>query len=161
MANKTNGDVTVSKDVAAPPEVVWEMVTDLPRMGEWSPESQGGHWRDGVEKPAVGARFTGSNRNGLFRWKTNATVVEMMPRTVFSFDVSVLGIAVSNWRYEIEPTDSGCTVTETWTDHRARWFAAFALLATGVGDRESHNRETMETTLDALAAAAEKAATPG
>ncbi len=75
--------------------------------------------------------------------------------------MSVLGIAVSNWRYEIEPTDSGCTVTETWTDHRARWFAAFALLATGVGDREAHNRETMEVTLDALAAAAEKVATTG
>lgn len=160
MTKSSGGDIEVSTEVSASPEVVWDMVTDLPRMGEWSPESQGGKWRDGVTKPAVGARFAGANRNGLFRWRTTAIVVEMVPKSTFAFDVSFLGIPVANWRYDIEPTDSGCTVTETWTDRRARWFSAVGLVGTGVGDRSTHNRGTMERTLAALASAAEAAPTP-
>ena len=31
-----SADVSVSRDVAADADVVWELVADLPRMGEWS-----------------------------------------------------------------------------------------------------------------------------
>jgi len=31
----------VTRDIAAPSEKVWALVTDLPRMGEWSPENAG------------------------------------------------------------------------------------------------------------------------
>lgn len=157
MTKPSDGDVSVSREVEASVDVVWDMITDLPRMGEWSPESQGGKWKDGITQPAVGARFSGANRNGLFHWRTTATVVEMLPRSTFAFDVSFLGFAVANWRYDLDPTDSGCTVTESWTDRRARWFAAVGLLGTGVGDRAAHNRQTMEATLGALATAAEAA----
>jgi uncharacterized protein YndB with AHSA1/START domain len=34
--------VSVSRDVSATPEEVWKLITDLPRMGEWSPENKGG-----------------------------------------------------------------------------------------------------------------------
>ena len=155
MADNTSPDVTVSTDVAAPPEAVWELICDLPRMGEWSPEAQGGQWRDGIERPAVGARFAGSNRNGIFRWKTTATVVEMEPARLFAFDVGFMGIPAANWRYEIEPTESGCTVTESWTDRRPGWFALLGIVGTGVADRRSHNRRTMAETLDALRCEAE------
>ena len=37
--------VSVVREVAASPEKVWALVTDLPRMGEWSPENQGGKGR--------------------------------------------------------------------------------------------------------------------
>ena len=43
--------------IEAPPAHVWELVTDIVRMGQWSPEYQGGEWLDGATGPAVGSRF--------------------------------------------------------------------------------------------------------
>ncbi|MEY3619020.1 MAG: hypothetical protein RL726_1718, partial [Actinomycetota bacterium] len=63
-------DVVVSKEIAASPEVVWEMVSDLTRMGEWSPENKGGEWIKGATGPAVGASFKGRNSNGKKSWST-------------------------------------------------------------------------------------------
>jgi len=56
--------VSVSRDVSATPEEVWKLITDLPRMGEWSPENRGGTWAKGATGPAVGAHFAGKNKNG-------------------------------------------------------------------------------------------------
>ncbi len=36
-----------SIEINASPEVVYDLVSDLPRMGEWSPENVGGEWQDG------------------------------------------------------------------------------------------------------------------
>ena len=62
-----------SRDIAAPAEKVWELVADLPRMGEWSPENAGGKWMNGSTGPALGAVFKGNNRNGIRRWSTKVT----------------------------------------------------------------------------------------
>ena len=40
--------VVVTKDIAAPAATVWALVSDLPRMGEWSPENCGGQWVKGA-----------------------------------------------------------------------------------------------------------------
>ena len=37
-----------SIDVAAPPAAVYALVSDMPRMGEFSPETVGGRWADGA-----------------------------------------------------------------------------------------------------------------
>ena len=44
------------------PEEVWELVTDVSRIGEWSPECTGAAWLDEGDGPAVGRRFEGHNR---------------------------------------------------------------------------------------------------
>ena len=53
-----------SIDIDAPPERVYDMVADLSRMGEWSPENQGGKWLRGATGASQGARFKGRNRIG-------------------------------------------------------------------------------------------------
>ena len=58
---------------------VWSMVTDVTRMGEWSPETEGAEWIDGATGPAVGARFKGHNRKGRTRWSTTCEVIESQP----------------------------------------------------------------------------------
>ena len=148
-------DVSVSRDVAASADAVWEMVSDLPRMGEWSPENEGGAWIKGASGPAPGAAFRGANRHGRKSWKTLATVVDAEPGRRISFRVKALGLPVALWAYDITPTGSGCTVTESWTDLRPGIFKPIAAKATGVSDRAAHNRSTMEQTLANLAAAAE------
>lgn len=150
--------VSVTRDIQAPAEHVWAMVSDLTRMGEWSPENTGGSWLAGATGAKPGAKFRGANRIGWRRWKTLATVVDANPGRKFSFLVSSMGLKVAEWSYTFEPTPTGCRVTETWVEQRASFFKPIAHLATGVSDRSSHNKAGMEATLDRLAAAAESSA---
>jgi uncharacterized protein YndB with AHSA1/START domain len=147
--------VSVTRDISAPAEQVWAMVADVTRMGEWSPENEGGEWIGDATGPQPGAKFRATNRNGKRTWKTLATVADADPGRQFSFRVSVMGLKVADWKYSFEPTATGCRVTETWTEQRPGFFKPIARLATGVADRATHNRAGMEQTLERLAAAAE------
>jgi Polyketide cyclase / dehydrase and lipid transport len=149
--------LTVSKAVAAPEERVFSLVSDLARMGEWSPEATGGRWLEPATGPAAGARFRGTNGSGLRRWSSVATVTDYDPPRRFAFGVVAVGLSVSEWAYTIEPSPSGCTVTETWTDRRGRTITWLGTLVSGVFDRVAFNRAGMEATLAHLAAAAERA----
>lgn len=140
--------ISRSTHVEASPEAVYALVSDLPRMGELSPENTGGRWLRGATGPAVGARFKGTNRNGVRRWSTKATVEVADPGREFTFAISsVLGTPVSRWSYVIAPADGGCTVTETWEDRRPGWFKGPAGMATGVMDREAATARSIEHTL--------------
>jgi hypothetical protein len=147
--------VTVERDVGAPAEEVWAMVSDVTRMGEWSPENTGGEWVGGATGPAVGAKFKGRNQRGWRRWSTKAEVVEAEPGRAFAFDISAGPLVVARWSYRFEPTDSGCRVTESWEDKRGGVIKVVGRLATGVADRAEHNRQGMTTTLANLAKSAE------
>lgn len=153
--------ISVVRDVAAPADRVWTLVSDVTRMGEWSPETVSCNWVGGATAPEPGARFRGTNRANGRTWKTDAQVVDADPGRRFSFLVTVKGrLKVAEWGYDIEATPSGCRVTETWVDQRSGFFKPIAALATGVKDRAEHNRAGMELTLSRLAAAAESAAGP-
>jgi uncharacterized protein YndB with AHSA1/START domain len=147
--------VSVSREIAAPAEKVWAMVSDVTRMGEWSPENEGGRWLKGATGAEPGARFRGTNRNGKKKWDTQATVVDADPGRRFSFRVTAAGFKVAEWIYVIEPTAAGCRVTESWVDERGRVARTLGKPVSGVADRAEHNRAGMEQTLDRLAAAAE------
>jgi len=152
------GDVTaVSIEVEAPPERVYALVADLPRMGRWSPECVRCVWKGGATGASTGARFKGYNRRGLRRWSTKGTVVAADPGRELTFDVSsVFGLPVARWRYRIEVRgDRGCTVTESTEDRRGRLITVLGRIATGVGDRASHNQGTMRQTLERIKEEAE------
>lgn len=146
--------VTAQRRIGASPDVVWAMVSDVTRMGEWSPETTGCRWIGGVDGPQVGARFRGDNRNGWRRWSTTATVVEVEAGRRFVFDVAVGPAAVARWSYTFEPDGDGCVVTESWEDRRAAVSKLLGGVLSGVADRAEHNRTSMEQTLERLERAA-------
>ena len=145
--------VSVSIEINAPVEKVWAMVTDLPRMGEWSPENQGGEWADGATAPAVGATFKGKNSNGKKNWSTSVKVNALEVERKFSFGLLVFGKNWCDWVYEIEPTATGCRVTHSWIDHRGSVARFLGKVVSGVADRATHNKKNMEVTLQNLAKA--------
>ena len=149
----------MTREIDAPAQQVWEMISDVTRMGDWSPENTGGRWLRGATGPEPGARFRGSNRNGKKKWKTLATIVDAQPGRLLSFRVKAAGLKIAEWRYEFEPTAGGCRVTETWIDERGVVAKALAKPVGGVGDRVAHNRIGMEQTLERLKTAAESAPT--
>ncbi len=145
-------DVAVSRDIAAPPAGVWEMVADLPRMGEWSEENRGGRWLGGATGPGPGVRFKGVNRSGFRRWSTTVTVVECEPGKVFEFAVSFGPAKVARWRYEFEESAGGCRVTESWADLRHPFMR---LTGNVMGEHSAvSTRRAMTTTLENLSKAA-------
>lgn len=148
--------VSATARIAAPSDQLYALVSDVTRMGEWSPENLGGRWFRGVTTPAVGARFHGSNRRGWRRWSTTCTVVAAEPGRTFAFDVAFGGIPVSRWTYDFRPDGDITVVTETWTDLRARWFALLAGATMGVDDIRTHNLENIRKTLAQLTAAVER-----
>ena len=148
-------DVTVSADINAPADKVWSLVSDLPRMGEWSPENTGGRWLAGATGPTVGARFRGSNAKGLRRWSTTCVVTDATPGKRFAFEVTYGPLAISTWEYDLSGDSASTRVTESWTDRRPSWMKLASGPVMGVFDRNEHNRRGMEHTLAALKKAAE------
>lgn len=147
--------IEVSRDIAAPPEVVYAAISDVTRMGEWSPECYACEWHDGVDGPAVGATFDGHNRNGDKEWTTQGKVIEADPGRGFAFECSMFDFHYSTWGYRIEPTDTGCRVTEWNEDLRPESAIEASKAISGVEDRTGRNRETISATLERLAAAVE------
>lgn len=149
--------VSRSRDVAAPAERVWDLLADLPRMAEWSPENVGGSWKRGSDGPAEGARFRGWNGNGLRRWWTDVVLRDVERGRSLQLDVSSMGLPVATWRYDLDEVGEGLTrVTESWRDLRPGWFVAATTPVTGVADRAAQVGPDMEATLARLAEAAER-----
>ncbi len=148
--------ITRTIDVDADPAVVWALVSDLTRMGEFSPENAGGFWV-GATGPALGARFRGTNRNGAREWHTRVRVVQFEAGRRFAFDVrSPFGMRVSRWAYEVEPTPTGCRLHEHWYRVGNRFVQRFlGPRVTGRADRPGFNAESIEHTLAAVKAHAE------
>jgi uncharacterized protein YndB with AHSA1/START domain len=152
--------VSVTREIAAPVEQVWAMVSDLTRMGEWSPENAGAKWLGGATGPQLGAKFRGTNRNGNKTWDTLATIIDAQPCRLLAFRVTAAGFKVAEWRYAFESTPTGCRITETWIDERGRIAKALGKPVSGVGDRAAHNQAGMVQTLECLKAAAESPRAP-
>ena len=148
--------IEISRDIAATPEQVYEAISDVTRMGEWSQECVSCEWHDGCNGPVIGATFDGHNRNGEFAWTTQGKVIEAEPGRAFAFECSMMDFHFSTWGYQIEPTESGCRVTEWTEDLRPDSVLAFSEQTSGVSDRAGKNHVTMSSTLERLAAALER-----
>jgi len=147
--------IEVERQVAAEPERVWELISDVTRMGDWSPETTGAAWQGGATGPTVGAHFRGTNQHAAKKWSSDCVVVASEPGKRFAFESKVGPFKVARWTYEFAPADGGCRVVERWEDQRGKLITLVAPLATGVKDRVARNRETMTATLERLAQAAE------
>lgn len=154
MTPTATDDVRRSVDIDAPAATVWQLVSDLPGMGAFSPEATGGRWANAAG-PQVGAVFVGHNARGWRRWSTRSRVVECRPARSFAFAVRVGPLAVATWRFDLEPVGSGCRLTESWHDERGALMSVLGRLVTGVRDRRSFAATSMEVTLQRVKAAAE------
>ncbi len=108
------GSATTS--IAAPISDVYAAVTDVTRMGEWSPECVACRWVGDATGPAVGAEFEGDNLATLGpitlkRWTTTSRVVDAEPNVSFEF----LTEGYSTWRYDFAERDGSTVVTESFS----------------------------------------------
>jgi hypothetical protein len=105
-----------SIEISAPPEFVYDLVADVTRMGEWSPECYRCEWLDGATAAAPGVRFRGYNRLGRLRWQRTALVNTADRGREFGFTTvnDAVGREETRWRYTMEPSSSGTLLAESF-----------------------------------------------
>ena len=144
--------------VAAPPEVVYDLVADVTRTPEFSPEITSCCWLDGATGPAVGARFEAVNTNAHGKsWKNRPVVTVAERGRAFAVTRTEPFSGTITWRYRFEPVDGGTRVVESYEVERPvsrlGWFVIERIF--GDRDRRSALNAGMRTTLERLKAAAE------
>lgn len=153
MPSATHGEASVI--VAATPDEVYDVVTDVTRIGEWGPECYRCEWLDGATAAEVGARFRGYNRLGPLKWATTCTVVTAERGREFAFTVvSRHGREETRWRYGFDVADGGTRLTESY---EFLWCPAVARIAELPIPRDRQLRRGIAATLAAIARAVETA----
>ena len=143
-----------TRDIAAPAEKVWALVSDLPRMGEWSPENAGGKWVKGATGPGARRRLQGhqqERRPALVHHRhgrrLRAEQGVRVRRDVGTAGGGQLALRVRGDRRRAAGSPS------RGSDHRKPWFATVARV---MGDHSAaHAEQEMAATLANLAAAVE------
>jgi hypothetical protein len=151
---------TVSAVMQAPPEVVYELVADVTRMPEFSPEILKCTWLDGATGPAVGARFAAVNKVPSRPSWTNKPVVTVVdPGRAFAVSRTEPFAGTVVWSYRFEPEAGGTRVTISYEVTRPvspiGWFVIGVLF--NRKDRRTDLRTGMEQTLERMRRVAEQA----
>ncbi|MEX2558140.1 MAG: SRPBCC family protein [Actinomycetota bacterium] len=134
-------------------EAIWALLSDVTRMGEWSPECYRCEWLDGKNGAEVGARFRGHNRWGPLRWSTVSEVVSCEPGREFGFLARHWTGATTRWMYRLEANGTGTRITETYeTVDTPRWIMTLERLM----QRQDRLARGMRATLEQLGRVAEK-----
>lgn len=149
-----SGEVSVRMD--APPEKVWALVSDVTRIGEFSPETFEARWTRGSTGPEVGAYFKGHvKRNGVGpTYWTPCQVTQCEPNELFEFRVGTEGTPINNWGYRIEPDGDGSLVTEYFRLEPKLPLRIYWLLLGRLRGRT--NDKGMRTTLERMKAVVEQ-----
>ena len=151
---------TVSLHIDAPPQRIWRLVSDVTRMGEWSPVCYRCEWVDGSSGPEVGAKFKGYNRQGPLKWWTTCEITESEPGRVFEFrtidglfSVGHRNKEMTRWRYEFTPDGIGTTVVES--NKIVSLPPLIRLIAPVIRRQDTQRADGMRETLGRLKTAAE------
>lgn len=132
--------------------MVYALITDVPRTGEWAAECVGCEWLDGATEAAIGARFRGHNRLGDSEWSMVAVIDELEADRVFAFHTEdEAGASVTQWRFTLRADGVGTALTESFVrladpgeKHRAFEKDLF-------GGRVNRNLSNINASLDRLA----------
>jgi len=146
--------------IQAPPELLYDMVSDVPRTPEWSPEVISCRWLDGAAGAVPGARFSARNKRRWAAW-SNKPVVETAERgQEFAFTRTEPGGGTIRWFYRFEPGPGGTTAELGYQVLRpVPVFLHLSLRALfGVRDLRADLHQNMTLSLEKLAGIAERQA---
>ncbi|MFI5780964.1 SRPBCC family protein [Nocardia sp. NPDC051570] len=93
-------------EIAAPPERVWAVLSDLKRMPEFSPSTVR---MIPLGRPRAGTWTINLNRDGRKYYPTTSRIVRFEPDRAFTFRMIENGTV---WSYTLEPTSGGTRVVE-------------------------------------------------
>jgi uncharacterized membrane protein len=137
--------ISSTVEIKATPDEVWQVVSDLGRMPEFSPELRKAFV---VGKPGVGANIIGVNRRKAVVWPTTSKVVRWEPGRAVAWKTRESG---ATWVYELEATPAGTAVTGRRV--LPKFTLGTSLLGPVIGGAAGHDAELAEgirTTLERI-----------
>jgi ligand-binding SRPBCC domain-containing protein len=154
--------VTDSITIDAPIARVWDVVSDVERMTEFSPELIRVEWLGGASRAAPGARFAGTSSIDGFEWTRNVTISELDAPNVFAWDVydGPDERPQSRWRLELAADGDRTVLTQRFAHVPDGRSTIRALAEAGdpdevIAERTEMLREGTRRTLDAIREASE------
>lgn len=136
--------------IDADPAIVYAVVSDVTRTGEWSPVCRECWWDEG-DGPSVGAWFTGRNVTPSREWETQSQVFVAEEGRAFGWSV---GPGRVNWTYRMQASGTGTELTESWEftpEGQAYFVERFGdEAAAQVVERTAAAREGIPVTLAAI-----------
>ena len=94
--------------VAAPPEALWPLVSDIHLIASLSTEVQEVAWLGDAHEPALGAAFRGRSRHpAVGEWTTTSRVVICEPPRLFAWAVEDPDSPSAMWLFELTPRAGG------------------------------------------------------
>ncbi|MFB0838228.1 SRPBCC family protein [Arthrobacter sp. E44] len=100
-----------SVTVNASAEMLYDLVSDITRTGEWSPVCTSCWWDNESSAGQVGAWFTGRNELPHRTWETRSQVVAAERGREFAW---VVGGSYVRWGFTLTPAGTGTILTESW-----------------------------------------------
>ncbi len=147
----------VSLHINAPPEQLYDIIADVTRMPELSPEIVRCTWLDGATGAVPGARFKATNKVRI-TWSNKPVIIVADRGREIAWSRTEVGAGTVEWRYRFESEGGGTRVTEAYEVtkplNRLGWFIIEKF--GGRKDRRSDLRSGMERTLERLRALAER-----
>ena len=153
---------SVERYIDAPPEALYDLIADVTRTPERTPDIVRCEWLDGATGPAVGVRFKAINKQGRGPKWSNKPVVTVADRgREFSFTRTEPFGGTILWRHRFESEGSGTRMIESYEVLEPvsviGWFIIDTLY--GLKDRRGQLRASMIASLDRVAELVESPAT--
>lgn len=145
---------TVDRHIEASPEALYELIADVTRTPEITPDIVKVEWLDGATGPAVGARFKATNKQGRGpNWSNKPVITVLEPGREIAWERTEFAGGTVEWRYRFEPDGSGTRITESYRVVKPLRLFGWFIIGTlyGMKDRRGDLRASMERTLDRLA----------
>lgn len=143
--------------VDCPAGVAWDLISDVTRIPEWSPECFRVRWQGSSTEAKLGAKFRGWNRNRAALWATTCRIDQLSPPHRLAFTVVTAG-EYTRWAWTVDANgEDQCTITQSWTMLRELPLpaVAFERLLMGVADRRASLQQNIERGLEGVKAALE------
>jgi uncharacterized protein YndB with AHSA1/START domain len=139
-------------DIDAAPAKVWELVSDLNLMPQWSPQCRR---MKALGPLQPGTKTVNLNRRKFLFWPTTCQITEVIPERKLAFRVNENNTV---WSYELEPTATGTRLIESRHAENGVKAVSNALVNAVMGGVPSFERELvvgMNSSLARIKAAAE------
>lgn len=144
----------VDRYIEAPPEVLYDLIADVTRTPELTPDIVKVEWLDGATEAVVGARFKATNRQGRGPdWKNKPVITVAERGRAIGWARTEPFAGTVEWHYRFEPEGTGTRVTERYEVTKPLRLMGWFIIGTlyGMKDRRTDLRASMERTLDRLA----------
>jgi hypothetical protein len=147
---------SVTVHMHATADQVWDLISDVTKIGRYSPETFEAEWLEGATGPAVGAKFRGHvkrNGKGPIYW-TTCEVTACDPGKEFAFGVLTGGKMLNVWSYRIDALADGVDVTESFALQQTTALRIYWALLGWARGKTNHNG--MQKTLEAVRSEVER-----